>query len=141
MRVCFLIPDGVGIRNYLYSPILPLIHEGGAEIAIWHGLDPEVIQQSKKMHAGVDPKEFPFLNQREDPIAQLLRDSVSYARLVLNSKKLNNPTILDNWLPKKTIKGKISNTLAKILGKTIKSNKQIEAVEDIIKSKNRKSDA
>lgn len=141
MRVCFLIPDGVGIRNYLYSPILPLIHKGGAEIVIWHGLDPEVIQQSKKLHAGLHPEEFPFINHREDPIAQLLRDSVSYARLALNSKKLNNPTILDNWLPKKTLKGKISNRVAAMLGKTIKTYKQIVAVEDIIKSKNRKSDA
>ncbi|WP_332910228.1 hypothetical protein [Algoriphagus boritolerans] len=43
-----MIPDGVGIRNYLYSPILPILNAAGAEIVIWHGLDPEVITQSKK---------------------------------------------------------------------------------------------
>lgn len=139
MRVCFLIPDGVGIRNYLYSPIIPLLNDGGAEILIWHGLDPEVITQSKKLHVGIFPKEFPFVNYREDPVAQLLRDSVSYSRLVLNSKKLSNPTIMDNWLPKKTRKGKVSNFISAFLGKTIKTQKQIDAVENIIKSKNRRS--
>lgn len=141
MRVCFLIPDGVGIRNYLYSPILPLLNAAGAEIVVWHGLDPEVITQSKELHPGLFLKEFPFVNHREDPIAQLLRDSVSYARLVLNSRKLANPTILDNWLPKKTLKGKVSNLVATRLGKTIKSEKQIIAVEKIVNSKNQKSHA
>lgn len=141
MRICFLIPDGVGIRNYLYSPILPLLHQGGAEIVIWHGLDPEVINQTKKLHSGLFPEEFPFYNHREDQIAQLLRDSVSYARLALNTKKLANPTIMDNWLLKKTLKGKVANIASVCIGKTIKSMKQIEAVEDMIRSKNRKSKA
>lgn len=100
-----MIPDGVGIRNYLYSPILPILNAAGAEIVIWHGLDPEVITQSKKLHTGFFPGEFPFVNHREDPIAQLLRDSVSYARLALNSRKLANPTLMDNWLPKKNNQG------------------------------------
>lgn len=139
MKICFLIPDGVGIRNYLYSPILPLLGNLGAEVTVWHGLNPEVIEQSMKLNPSAKPKEFPFQNYREEPVAQILRDSVGYARLVVNSKLTNNPTILDNWLPKKTRKGKISNFLAKLLGKTLGNFRQIEALEAYIHQRYRKS--
>ncbi|GAB3218770.1 hypothetical protein J0A67_03505 [Algoriphagus aestuariicola] len=141
MKICFLIPDGVGIRNYLYSPILPLLADKGAEVVVWHGLNPEVIDQAKKLNPSVAPKEFPFQNYREDPVAQILRDSVGFARLVVNSKLTKNPTILDNWLPKKTRKGKVSNVLAKSMGKMLSNFRQIEAMEAYIDQRYRKSQA
>lgn len=141
MKICFLIPDGVGIRNYLYSPILPLLSEKGAEVTVWHGLDPEVLEQSKKLYPAVVQKEFPFHNYREEPFAQLLRESVGYARLVLNSKLTNNPTILGNWLPKTTTKGKVSQFLAEILGRMIPDFSGIEWVEQFIRNRYRRSDA
>jgi hypothetical protein len=139
MKICFLIPDGVGIRNYLYSPILSLLERYGADVTVWHGLNPEVIEQARKLNPTSKPKEFPFQNYREDHLAQILRDSVGFARLKLNSKLANNPTILDNWLPKNTLKGKISNFLAKSIGKTLKGFRQIEALEDYIHQRYRKS--
>lgn len=141
MNICFLIPDGVGIRNYLYSPILPLLTEQGAKVTVWHGLNPEVIQQSKSINPSATPEEFPFQNYREDHMAQIFRDGISYARLVLNSKLTDNPTIMDNWLPKRTLKGKVSNFLARIVGGTLGSFEQIEALEEFVKQRNRRSNA
>ena len=36
MKFCFLIPDGVGIRNYLYSDIIKDLTSGSNEVIIWH---------------------------------------------------------------------------------------------------------
>jgi hypothetical protein len=49
-KICFLIPDGVGIRNYLYSNVLKDLHEQGHEIHIWHSLDEEVITLAEKIN-------------------------------------------------------------------------------------------
>jgi hypothetical protein len=61
--------------------------------------------------------------------------------LVKNSKLTNNPTILDNWLPKNTLKGKISNFIAKIIGRTLGGFEQIEALEGYVQQRNRRSNA
>lgn len=141
MNICFLIPDGVGIRNYLYSPIIPLLKSKGAKITVWHGLDPEVLAQAKKIDGSVTLEEFPFLNHQEDYLGQVLRESVGYARLVLNSRLKGNPTILDNWLPRKNFKGKVLNFLAKVIGKSLKGFREIEATESLIINRYRKSQA
>lgn len=141
MNICFLIPDGVGIRNYLYSPIIPILRKKGAQITVWHGLDPEVLEQAEKIDGYVKLGEYSFHNHREEYFAQVLRESVGYARLVLNATLKNNPTILDNWLPKKNFKGKVLNFFAQVLGSTLKSFKEIEAIESLIKSRYRKSEA
>ncbi|MFN3759487.1 MAG: hypothetical protein ACK4SF_09735 [Algoriphagus aquaeductus] len=113
----------------------------GAQITVWHGLDPEVLEQAEKIDGYVKLGEYSFHNHREEYFAQVLRESVGYARLVLNATLKNNPTILDNWLPKKNFKGKVLNFFAQVLGSTLKSFKEIEAIESLIKSRYRKSEA
>ena len=44
MRICLLIPDGVGIRNYLYSDLLEILNKEGHRVVLWHSLDSEMIQ-------------------------------------------------------------------------------------------------
>jgi hypothetical protein len=50
-----------------------------------------------------------------------------------------NPTILDNWLPKKNFKGKVSNIFAKILGNTFTDLDKITKVDTIIQHQHRRS--
>lgn len=141
MNVCLLIPDGVGIRNYLYSDIILLLKRKNIKITVWHNLDPEVLLQINKIDKSLDLEEVVFLNHREDFLAQILRESVGYARLVLNSKIKNNLTLLDNWLPKNTFKGKVLNFFAEFIGKKLKDFSDIEKIESYIKIRNRRSSA
>lgn len=139
MKICFLIPDGIGIRNYLYSSIIPLIKENGEELAIWHSLDSEVLEEVNKLHPEFNVESFRFNFYKEAPFPRFLRDCIGYARLSVNAQLVNNVTILDNWLPKKNIKGKISNALAKVLGSTFSNLEKIQAVETIVAAQYRKS--
>ncbi|MHA7129388.1 glycosyltransferase family protein [Algoriphagus namhaensis] len=141
MKICFLIPDGVGIRNYLYSDIIGILTQRGHQVVIWHSLDPEVIAQAKRLHPSVHFEQYAFSFYKESTLPRFLRDCVSYARLRVNASMMNNPTILDNWLPKKNLKGKISNRLAEQWGKTMKTRDQIQAIESLIEKRNLKSDA
>ncbi|MEB2785139.1 hypothetical protein [Algoriphagus persicinus] len=142
MKVCLLIPDGIGIRNYLYSDIIPLLtNETGNTVAVWHSLDTVVLNEAEKLHPGVHFESHQFNFYKESPFPRFLRDCVSYARLKVNALANNNPTILDNWLPKKYLKGRVSNFLAKQLGRTFTSLENIAAVESIIREQQRKSPA
>lgn len=141
MKICFLIPDGIGIRNYLYSSIIPLIQENGEELAIWHSLDAEVLEEVNKLHSELSVESFKFNFYKEAPFPRFLRDCIGYARLAVNAQLVNNDTVLDNWLPKRNIKGKISNALAKLLGSTFSNLEKIQAVETIVSAQYRKSGA
>lgn len=141
MKICFLIPDGVGIRNYLYSDILPLLSKSGHDITIWHSLDKEVFTQAKRLHSDSIFDQVPFEIHKESIIPRFLRDCIAYARLRKNSILKNNPTILDNWLPKKNLKGKVSNRLAKFYGGTLSSFERIEKEESRMRNHLRNSEA
>lgn len=141
MKVCFLVPDGVGIRNYLYSDIIPNLSQLGIEVVIWHSLDPKVISYAEAHFKGVPFQQYPFHFYKEDILPRFLRDGVAYARLKYNAGLKGNPTILDNWLPKSNLKGKISNKVAEYVGGQMKTMESIEGVETLMFSKHRKSSA
>ncbi len=141
MKICLLIPDGIGIRNYLYSDIIPLLNNTGSNIAVWHSLDKAVMKEAERLNPEMNFEEYPFNFYKEDPFPRFLRDCVGYARLNVNSQIECNPTILDNWLPKKNLKGKVSNFLAKILGGSFKDLDKITKVDTIIQFQQRKSSA
>lgn len=129
MKICFLIPDGVGIRNYLYSDLLSLLTKDGHEVVLWHSLDPEMIQITEK-RIGIKLEQFKFDHRPDGIGVQLLRESARYARIRLNAAKKNNPTILTNWSRlASSQKGKYLNLGAELLGKLIKTYKVVEAVE------------
>lgn len=141
MHICFLIPDGVGIRNYLYSDIIGELEKDGHSVTVWHSLDEEVIQQAKRIHTTSEFNQYSFSFYKEDVLPRFLRDTVAFSRLKLNSQLKNNPTILDNWLPKKNLKGRISNFFAKSLASRSPSFEKIEGVEKMIVAQHRKSQA
>ncbi|MFC3415209.1 CDP-glycerol glycerophosphotransferase family protein [Algoriphagus hitonicola] len=96
MKVCFLIPDGVGVRNYLYSNVLSKLAEGGHEILIWHNLDPEILGISQKIHQK-EFKEIFFPTFEENLFIRVIREMSTLIKLKLDAKSFSNPTILDNW--------------------------------------------
>ena len=141
MKVCLLIPDGIGIRNYLYSDIIPLLQEANFDVAVWHSLDPSVMTEAERLNPLVNFENYSFQFYKEDPFPRFLRDCVGYARLKVNAKMEGNPTILDNWLPKKNLKGKVSNYFAEIVGGTFTDLDKITKVDTIIQHQHRKSAA
>jgi hypothetical protein len=141
MKICFLISDGVGIRNYLYSDILHQLNMSGHELVIWHSLDDDVLFQAKRFNQNLNFSEISFSFYKEAIRPRFLRDCIAYSRLKLNSIIKDNPTILDNWLPKKSFKGKVSNFLAKLYGSTLDDFNKINSVESKMRKFLRKSEA
>lgn len=128
-RICFLIPDGIGIRNYLYSDVISILVERGYQVILWHSLDPELIKLTEK-RLKVNFEQYPFIHKPDGKRIQLLRESARYARLKLNARKKNNPTILTNWTGRSsTRKGKLLIKGAEFMGKFLNSYSLIAATE------------
>lgn len=114
-KVLFLIPDGVGIRNYLYSNVITHL-KSNSEIAFWSTLPQEAFQETLNLHQiKVDYKLIKL--HAESLATRLWKESSVYARLKYNSKKVNNPTILSNWRKNnKNFKLRQLYNLAEIIG-------------------------
>ena len=114
-KILFLIPDGVGIRNYLYSDVLNCVKKE-AEIAFWSPLPENAFDEVIKLHTVViDYKNITL--STESTLTRLFRESATFARLIFNSKKISNPTVLTNWnYNPKSIKLKLLSKLSMGLG-------------------------
>lgn len=100
-KVLFIIPDGVGIRNYLYSDIISNLKDK-AEIVFWSSLPKEAFGETLTLHdIQVEYKKIQL--PIENLLTRLYRESATYARLLVNAKNQDNDTILSNW--NKTVKG------------------------------------
>ena len=140
-RICFLIPDGVGIRNYLYSDILRDLKTEGFELSVWHGLDPKIIDQSQ-LRIGFRPESFPLATFKEDAVTQLFRESTCYARLLRGQEITSNPTILLNWHNGKfSFQKKMLIKLSELLGRTFRKYENILQTEKLLVSRLRGSQA
>ena len=111
-----LVPDGVGIRNYIFSSFIRNFIKDGNEVLVYHSISKFAIEEIQMNKSEIrDFKEIPDF--KEKFIARLLRESIAYARILINIKKLNNITILKFWSPSKNgFKKKILYFLAEILG-------------------------
>jgi len=115
-RILFLVPDGVGIKNYLYSDIISHLKDD-AEITIWSPLPSEAFDDVKTIH-NVNYSYKHIHLSPENTWTRLYREATTYARLIYNSKLQNNSTILTNWRrPKYSFKVKALYRFAEILGR------------------------
>ncbi len=96
MHIVFVVPDGTGIRNYLFSDVLRYF--AGHQITVMHSLPPEALAEVNKIHN----REINFINIPALPISKkdgLFRDLIVFAQLNHNSRVVKNPAILYS-LPK-----------------------------------------
>ncbi|MFC0605116.1 hypothetical protein [Winogradskyella pulchriflava] len=115
-HILFLVPDGVGIKNYLFSDIITLIKED-CEITIWSTLPIEAFKDVKRIHS-IDFNYKQIRLNPENSLTRFYREATTFARLIHNSKLKNNPTILTNWRrPKYSFKVKVLYRCAEIFGK------------------------
>lgn len=114
-KVLFLIPDGVGIRNYLYSDILNYVKQE-AEITFWSPLPEEAFKEVKSLHEiKIEYKNIKFT--AEGILTRLFKESSTYARLLYNAKTVQNDTILVNWRKEnKSFKLRQLYLLAELIG-------------------------
>ncbi|GAA4772203.1 MULTISPECIES: UDP-glycosyltransferase [Flavobacterium] len=91
-KILLLFPDGVGIRNYLYSDVFKNTE---AELILFHNFDDETAADVKKLTGLSQAFQIPKYN--ESLKEKFLRELICLSRLYRNSNKTGNPSILTNW--------------------------------------------
>ncbi|WP_296386330.1 hypothetical protein [Winogradskyella sp.] len=115
-HLLIIVPDGVGIKNYLYSEIITHVKQH-TKFTIWSPLPLEAFKDVKRIH-NIDFGYKQIQLSSENSFTRLYREATTYARLIFNSKLQKNPTILINWRrPNYSLKVKILYRCAEMLGK------------------------
>ena len=91
-KILLLFPDGVGIRNYLYSNTFTNVNE---ELVLFHNFDPETVTAIKK-NAAIEG-EIAIPGYKESVKEKFLRELICLSRLYYNHEQMKNPTLLTNW--------------------------------------------
>lgn len=102
-KIFIVVPDGVGVRNYLYSKVFNNISEN---LVLFHNLGEETIEylrNFKNISQDITIPEY-----KESIKEKFYRELISLSRLYFNVNKVNNNTLLINWVWKqKTFSKKI----------------------------------
>jgi hypothetical protein len=98
-KIAILAPDGIGIRNYLYSNLIKEIYQYTEDITILHNLPESALKDVKKIHklGELHSKRIPLY--KETNYSKFLRELISLSRLRYNIYLTSNKTLLDNWFP------------------------------------------
>lgn len=91
-KILLLFPDGVGIRNYLYSDVFK---NNSSELILFHNFDSETEADVKKRTGISEAVQIP--KYKESLEEKFLRELICLSRLYSNSQKTANATILTNW--------------------------------------------
>ncbi|MFK5957861.1 MAG: hypothetical protein QM495_03210 [Lutibacter sp.] len=131
-KICFVIPDGTGIRNYLYSELVEYLQHKNCEIILLHLVSTEAIEEIYSVHK-TKFKSYRIPYYRESYFQKFLREAICYARLLNNTKITGNVTILTNWRPNKSsLIKKIFYRIVEIVGKYVSEKyKRILKFEDL----------
>lgn len=115
-KIIIICPDGVGVRNYLFSSFVKNLENLNFEIFLFHKLPNSAIKEINEVNNSIT--NFNELNDFIEPIKiRLIREMLVYARLLKNKKLLKNKTILKFWKPrKKGIKKRSLYFFSEILG-------------------------
>lgn len=96
MRILFIVPDGVAIRNYIYSDFVKQLQQNNVEVMLYHRISKSALDEIKNLHPKISViKEIPFYS--ENIFANFLRETLVYARLLRNKEVLGNKTIMAFW--------------------------------------------
>lgn len=129
MKIALVVPDGVGIRNYLYSDVIKALVRQGHELVVWHALSETALKDVERLHnmALVTEKLPPY---KESVVEKFLRESISFARLRYNANIVSNDTIMSNWAPSRKRKAHdLFYRLVEMYGKKLRSYDAIVKAE------------
>ncbi|MFH7013742.1 UDP-glycosyltransferase [Flavobacterium sp. FlaQc-52] len=91
-KILLLFPDGVGIRNYLYSNVFKDMEE---DLVLFHNFDPETVNAIKD-NVTIDD-EITIPAYKESAKEKFLRELICLSRLYYNTQKVKNTSLLTNW--------------------------------------------
>nr|WP_315155869.1 hypothetical protein [uncultured Flavobacterium sp.] len=91
-KILLLFPDGVGVRNYLYSEVFKEIKD---DLVLFHNFDPETIAVIKQNTSISDSITIPTYN--ESVKEKFLRELICLSRLYHNAEKVDNKAVLAYW--------------------------------------------
>lgn len=107
-RILLLFPDGVGIRNYLYSDVFDI---GNKEFVLLHAFDSRTESKIKNNHKISRFIRIP--SYRESFKEKFLRELICLTRLKFNAVLVGNSSIISNWKSKH--KGILNSIFYKII--------------------------
>jgi hypothetical protein len=114
-NILFLVPDGVGVRNYLFSNVITGLKDV-SQIHIWTTLTQPAVYEIERLH-NVNLHYHQITLPSEPMKARLRREAATYARLLVNREKLNNPAVMNYWGKKpKGLKLKLFYKVVKNIG-------------------------
>lgn len=134
MKIILIIPDGVVVRNYLYSDFVKQLTQNGYEIYVFHQIPKPALKEIELVTNAI--KEFHFIPFFTEPaLARTIREVVVYARLLHNKRVLQNETIMYFWNKnkkgfKRKILANVSETLGYFLSKSYKTIVYLEKKYD-----------
>lgn len=140
MKLLLIVPDGVAIRNYTYSGFISELQKNNIEVILYHQISDSALTEIGKMdYKFLEVRKIPYYF--ESPKARIVRESLVYARILCNMKKLNNPTIMAFWKKKpKRLKQKVLFFFSEIFGSLIsRSEKSIAFFEDYLEKQTAKN--
>lgn len=119
MRILLVVPDGVGVRNYIYSSFIDKLEARGDEVIIYHQISNGAVDEIKSVQQNISViRRIP--NYTESYTARLLRESTTYGRILINKKRFDNETIVSFWTKKPAnTKQKLLYTVSEIIGKQL----------------------
>ncbi|MEO7310322.1 MAG: hypothetical protein ABIX01_08000 [Chitinophagaceae bacterium] len=95
MKIYFLAPDGIGVRNYLYSDIIK--HLKGHKIGLIHSLPEDAVNEIKVVHP-IDISVIRMPAQTESFIMKLCADISYRARVTRNGRLVKNRNLINTNL-------------------------------------------
>ena len=123
MRILLLVPDGVAVRNYIYSDFIQELHQANFEVVLYHQIPVPAIQEIKKIQGDIISNYLRIPDFKEHFFSRILRESIAYARLLQNAKRLQNKTIMLFWNGKsKGFKRMVLLRISELLGFCISKN-------------------
>lgn len=135
-KILLLFPDGVGIRNYLYSDVFK---DSDDELVLMHSFDSKTASEIKSLTGIQDMISLP--EYRESLAEKVLRELICLSRLKYNSKQTANYTILKNWNRNhKSISKKVVYRIIEFLAPFVKSYKAILYLEKVYQKEIRKNE-
>lgn len=91
-KIFILLPDGVGIRNYLYTKVF---ESNSEDLVLFHAFDSKTVETI--MDFTNINKEVKIPIYKETIKEKFLRELITLLRLKSNTKLVNNPSLMTNW--------------------------------------------
>lgn len=95
-RIAILLPDGTGLKNYIYSDLMPKIYAKGWEVVLISDFSESIIHEIEALH-GIKIENVHTPPYRESLKERFYRELEACSRVRRNARVSHNKTILDFW--------------------------------------------